>query len=266
MAATVAFASIEFHPDFRNSRKRLGDVEGLKESIKSAGLQNPLTVLEMPERKGEETCNKLYLIAGFRRYEAIRQIRGEDPNAFKEVPVAKRQGSLAEAHFINLIENVQREDLTPLEIADSVEYLLNLGYKQTEISKKIGKSQTWVSNALAFKRQAVPQLQEAVNEGKVSFVLGQQIATLPDKEQRSTVKKIINGDSREKKPTSQAEIRKEIREASGRPIRPTTAEVRHEIARLDEESSKNKLDDFSLGVWTALKWLLGERKTLRRPT
>jgi hypothetical protein len=56
-------------------------------------------------------------------------------------------------------------------------------------------------------------------------------------------------------------VRKVTKE-SGRVIRPSTAEIRHEVKRLLESSAH---DDFEQGVLVALQWALGERKTLRRP-
>jgi hypothetical protein len=52
-----------------------------------------------------------------------------------------------------------------------------------------------------------------------------------------------------------------IRNMSGRIVRPSTAEVRHEVMRLSKETG---LSEFEHGVKTALEWILGDRKTLRR--
>lgn len=61
--------------------------------------------------------------------------------------------------------------------------------------------------------------------------------------------------------SDQEKRRKSIMESSGRIARPSTAEVRHEVMRLSKETG---LSEFERGVATALEWILGDRKTLRR--
>ena len=273
--SNIPFEDIEFHPEIRNPREQLKSIDELVASIKAVGLQFPLTVLHREDKNAEngEKRDRYYLIAGFRRHEAIRTIRGEDSNAFQTVEVKKFRGSIVEAQVLNLTENVQREELTPIEIANGVEILINLGYKQKDIAQKIGKSQTWVSNAMQFRRNATPQLKEAVKSGDISYGFARQIATLDDGEQREKVEKILSepkGDEKsngENKPSKkiEADVRKGVRETSGRPIRPTTGEIRDEVNKLTQVCDDGDADEFNLGVWTALKWILGERKTLRRP-
>jgi len=262
----ILFDDIKFHPEIKNPRDELKDIDDLISSLKSVGLQVPLTVMEI------ELEN--YLVVGFRRHEAIRRIREGDPRAFRTIEVRKFKGSLAEAQVLNITENIQRSELTPMEICRSVEILMNLGYKQKEVAEKIGKSQTWVSNAMQFRKQAVPQLQEAVRTGDIPYGFARDIATLPDKEQRDKVKTLakktsasdqndVKGAPKTNKAVD-AQVRKVVRETSGRVIRPSTSEIRYEVNRLSDTGRKPS-DDFDLGVMIALEWALGERKTLRRP-
>ncbi|MHC4930171.1 MAG: ParB/RepB/Spo0J family partition protein [Planctomycetota bacterium] len=263
----IPFDSIEFSDEITNPRDELKDIDDLMSSIKAVGLQVPLTVLHEVTSVDGEKKERYCLIVGFRRHEAISRIRKQDPNAFRTVEVKKFKGSAAEAQVLNITENIQRSELTPIEICRGVEILLNLGYKQKEIADKIGKSQTWVSNAMQFKRRATPQLQEAVREGKVSYGFARDIATLPDKEQRQRVKQIQSSGDGKKDKAKEVEtgVRKEVRESSGRIIRPSTAEIRYEVQRLFTDSNGDGLDDFDGGVLAALEWALGEKKTLRRP-
>lgn len=265
----IAFDSIEFSDEITNPREELKDIDDLMASIRAVGLQVPLTVLEAAAVPGSKD-KKYYLVVGFRRHEAISRIRAQDSNAFSTVEVKKFKGSAAEAQVLNITENIQRSELTPIEICTGVEILLNLGYKQKDIASKIGKSQTWVSNAMQFKRRATPQLQDAVKEGNVSYGFARDIATLPDKDQRERVKQMKSVSSSEAKEKSKSkdaetEVRKEVRESSGRIIRPSTAEIRYEVQSLTISNGAEKLDDFDSGVMVALKWALGESKTLRRP-
>ena len=271
----IPFDEIEFHEEITNPRDELKDIDDLMSSIKSVGLQVPVTVLHEENRgaKNGERKDRYYLIVGFRRHAAISRIRDQDPNAFRTVEVKKFKGSIAEAQVLNITENIQRSELTPLEVCRGVEILLNLGYKQKEIADKIGKSQTWVSNAMQFKRKATPQLQRAVSKGDISYGFARDIATLPDKEQRKRVKQIQESapeiaeseDAKEKAKMIETEVRKEVRQSSGRIIRPSTAEIRYEVQRLSIENDKEGVDEFEHGILTALEWALGERKTLRRP-
>jgi ParB/RepB/Spo0J family partition protein len=269
----INFESISFHEDITNPRDELKDIEDLMLSIKSVGLQVPLTVLHETLGSGSDKEDRYSLIVGFRRHEAITRIRAKDPNAFRTVEVKKFKGSVAEAQVLNITENIQRSELTPIEVCRGVEILLNLGYKQKEIADKIGKSQTWVSNAMQFKRKATPQLQAAVRDGSVSYGFARDIATLTDKEQRERVKQIVGApvstksseDTKAKAREVETEVRKEVRESSGRIIRPSTAEIRYEVQRLSVEKNGDGIDEFDSGVMIALEWALGEKKTLRRP-
>jgi ParB/RepB/Spo0J family partition protein len=264
----IPFDAIKFHVEITNPRDELKDIPDLIASLKSVGLQVPLTVKQDPKNDGV-----FFLVVGFRRHEAIRQIRDSDPNAFKTVEVKKFKGSFAEAQVLNITENIQRSELTPMEICKSVEILMNLGYKQKDVAEKIGKSQTWVSNAMQFRRQATPQLQEAVRSGDIPYGFARDLATLPDNEQRDKVKGLkkpstISRDEVEGRPRQNKvvdpEVRKTVRESSGRVIRPSTAEVRHEVMRIGQDN-KGSSDEFERGILIALEWTLGERKTLRRP-
>jgi len=268
----IDFESIGFHEDITNPRDELKDIDDLMLSIKAVGLQVPLTVLHETHGSGGDREDQYSLIVGFRRHEAISRIRAKDPDAFRTVEVKKFKGSVAEAQVLNITENIQRSELTPIEVCRGVEILLNLGYKQKEIADKIGKSQTWVSNAMQFKRKATPQLQAAVRDGNVSYGFARDIATLTDREQRERIKQIVGAsadtdsdDTKAKAREVETEVRKDVRESSGRIIRPSTAEIRYEVQRLLVDSNGDGIDEFDHGVMVALEWALGEKKTLRHP-
>jgi ParB-like chromosome segregation protein Spo0J len=133
MATTsIPFDEIAFHPDIVNPREELRDIDELEASIRAVGLQVPLTVLHQENKRPQngEKRNKYFLVVGFRRHEALKRIREGDENAFRSVEVKRFKGSIIEAQVLNLTENIQRCELTPLEIANGVEILFNLGYKQ----------------------------------------------------------------------------------------------------------------------------------------
>lgn len=109
-------------------------LQELADSIKAHGILEPLIVRE-GKKKG-----RYDLIAGERRLRATI-LAGE-----KEVPVVIQDMDDKTAREIMLLENLQREDLRPLEEARAIKMLLEDGSKQDDLAKRIGKSQSWISN------------------------------------------------------------------------------------------------------------------------
>lgn len=107
----------------------------LAESIKQFGIIEPLVVVK---RKGYYE-----LIAGERRWRAARLA------GLKEVPVVIKDFSEQEIVEIALIENIQREDLNPIEEAHAYERLINeFNLKQDEVAERVSKSRTTITNSL----------------------------------------------------------------------------------------------------------------------
>ncbi len=117
-------------------------LRGLTDSIAQHGLLQPIAVAKDPERE-----DSYIIVAGERRYRA-HQLLGRDT-----VPAVITSGNLDE---ISLIENVQREDLNPLEEAAALKKMMERhGYTQGELGKIIGKKQNTVSELL--KLTSLPQ-------------------------------------------------------------------------------------------------------------
>lgn len=118
-------------------------LQGLAESIAQHGLLQPVAVARDPERE-----EGYIIVAGERRYRA-HQLLGRDT-----IPAVMTSGNLDE---ISLIENVQREDLNPLEEAEALKKMMERhGYTQSELGKVIGKKQNTVSELL--KLTILPQV------------------------------------------------------------------------------------------------------------
>lgn len=126
----------------------------LAESIKQHGIISPLIVT----KKG----NDFELIAGERRLRASKLL------GLKEVPVIVRAEQEQKKLEIALIENLQREDLNPLETARAYKRLIDeFNITQEEAAKKVGKARSSVANALRLL--ALPlEVQEALASGKLS--------------------------------------------------------------------------------------------------
>ena len=107
----------------------------LVESIKEQGVIQPLIVRRL--RDGYE------LIAGERRWRAA-QMAG-----LREVPVVIKEATEKEAFEMALVENIQREDLNPIEEAEAYSRLVeDFGYSQAELAARIGKDRSTVSNSM----------------------------------------------------------------------------------------------------------------------
>lgn len=128
----------------------------LADSIRQHGVLQPLMVRPIP---GTGTYQ---LVAGERRWRAARMA------GLSEVPVVIRELDDSEAAEVALIENLQREDLNPIEEAEGYSGLLNtFGLTQDEISRRVGKSRPAVANALRLLNLPSPVL-DMVKKGKLS--------------------------------------------------------------------------------------------------
>lgn len=110
----------------------------LADSLKEHGMLQPLTV-----RRLKESPNRYEIIAGERRWRAAQKA------GLHQVPVVVKEISDREALHIALIENMQREDLNPIEEAQGMKRLMNeFGDSQEDVAKQVGKSRSYVSNAV----------------------------------------------------------------------------------------------------------------------
>ena len=126
----------------------------LMESIREHGIIQPLIV--------RQVNGKLELIAGERRFRASREL------GLKEVPVIIRQAADKEVLEMALIENIQREDLNPMEEARAYERLAReFSMKQEDIAKRVGKNRATVANAIRLLDLAIG-VQEMVSRGKLT--------------------------------------------------------------------------------------------------
>ena len=137
----VRVSAIE--PNRGQPRKEF-DSESLSEladSIREHGVLQPLLVRRMPGATLDEETYQL--VTGERRWRAARMA------GLSEVPVVVREMSEAEVLEFALIENLQREDLNPLEEAGGYQELIDtFGLTQEEVARKVGRSRSAVANAL----------------------------------------------------------------------------------------------------------------------
>ena len=141
-----------FQPRERFDQKKLDD---LVASIKEKGVVQPVIVRD---KNGEYE-----LIAGERRLRAARTL------GIEEIPVIIRNVSDADALELSLIENIQREELNPIEEAKAFKRLMEeFGFSQEEVAKAVGKDRATVANTLRLL--TLPKrAQEMVSGGELSM-------------------------------------------------------------------------------------------------
>lgn len=150
----------------------------LAESIKQHGIISPLVVT----RSGDE----FELIAGERRLRASKIL------GLKEVPVIVREEQDQKKLEIALIENLQREDLNPLETARAYQRLIDeFNITQEEAAKKVGKARSSVANSLRLLSLPL-EVQEALASGKITEAHAKYLLGLEgEAKQINMLKKII---------------------------------------------------------------------------
>ncbi|MDO8548087.1 MAG: ParB/RepB/Spo0J family partition protein, partial [bacterium] len=167
-----------------------GKLNDLARSIRQYGVIQPLTVTRKEFEKPDGGLATEYeLIAGERRLRAAK-IAG-----LREVPVLIRSEFEDDKTKLEIaiIENLQREDLNPVDRAKAFSRLVNeFGFKHIEVAEKIGKSREYVSNTLRLL--AMPQeMQDALSEGKISEGHTRPLLMLTDRpaEQQTLFREIM---------------------------------------------------------------------------
>ncbi len=178
--AVVSLRITEVEPNRAQPRKTF-DPEALSElaaSVREHGIIQPIVVV-----KNE---NGFYtIIAGERRWRAARMAN------LQEIPAIVREYDDKTASEIALIENLQRENLNPMEEADGFRNLMDLyGMTQEEVSEKIGKSRSAVANALRLLALKEP-VREMVRNGKISAGHARTLLAAPDAEQLALAERVI---------------------------------------------------------------------------
>ena len=170
---------VEPNPDQPRQDFDEEELQALADSITVHGIIQPLTVREMP--------NGYYqIIAGERRWRAARMANLSD------VPAVIIEADDKKAMELALIENLQRQDLNPLEEALGYQKLMNeYGLTQEEAAGRVGKSRPAVANALRLLGLC-PEVQERVRKGELSAGHARAILQLKsEKKQQEAAQKIV---------------------------------------------------------------------------
>lgn len=156
--------------------RKIFDEEALKDlsaSIKEKGVFTPILVRK--SLKGYE------LIAGERRLKASKMA------GLKEIPAMVVDFDDANMMEVSLLENVQRENLTPIEEAEAYDNIIKrLNYTQDELSKKVGKSRAYITNSLRILKLPT-RVRTYVNDGKLSLGHAKALLAFEDEDKINEV-------------------------------------------------------------------------------
>ncbi len=179
-ASTIPLSQIE---SCRAQPRKSFDQEKLEEladSIRQHGVIQPLTVRKL-------SSGYYQIIAGERRWRAARMTE------LTEIPAVVIEADDQKAMELAMIENLQREDLNPMEEAEGFRALVaNYGMTQEEAARRVGKSRSAVANAMRLLDLS-PALQELVTDGQLSAGHARALLPLSPGLRAEAAKAVIDG-------------------------------------------------------------------------
>lgn len=170
--STVTLGINDIEPNRDQPRKQFDEkaLEELSKSIEQNGIIQPLLVRPMLD-------GSYQLVAGERRWRAARMA------GLTEVPVTIREMTDEEASVFALIENLQREDLNPVEEAQGLKSLIETyGFTQEETADRVGKSRVAVTNTLRLLKLPASVL-KLLGEGKLTAGHSRALLSLDDEKE-----------------------------------------------------------------------------------
>jgi ParB family chromosome partitioning protein len=209
---TVVYCGIEeVLPNRSQPRKHFDEarLQELAESIKEKGILEPLIVRRVGE--GYE------IIVGERRWRAAQKA------GLREVPVLVREIEGREALEISLIENLQRENLNPIEEAEGFRRLIEeFGLSQEDVAARVGKDRTTVANTLRLLKLP-PEMREHLLQNRMTPGHGRAILSLEGREKQKELCDLIL-----KRGLSVREAEALAKRLSGKPGRPAASDRKKE--------------------------------------
>jgi ParB family chromosome partitioning protein len=165
-ATEVAIDRIDPNPYQPRTQFREEALGELAQSIRASGIIQPLVL----RRHGE----RFQLIAGERRWRAAQQA------GLKQVPAVVRDVPETQALELTLVENLQREDLSPIEQAKAFDRLtLEFGMTQEEVARRTGKDRATVANTLRLLKLE-KSIQELIDLGRLTAGHGRALLAIDD--------------------------------------------------------------------------------------
>lgn len=174
---TIPLSQIDNNPDQPRKRFDEEQLEELKESILAHGLLEPIIVRPVDGR--------YEVVVGERRWRAA-QMAG-----LTEIPAIVRSLTEREAMEIALVENVQREDLSPLEEAEAYKRLMEeFSLTQEEIAERVGKKRSTIANRLRLL-ELDPEIRADLESGRITGGHAKALLSIPVKAKRLRIARRI---------------------------------------------------------------------------
>lgn len=233
--AIVQLKITDVEPNVNQPRKNFDDdkLVELADSIKEHGVIQPIIVTKKD--------NYYQIIAGERRWRASKKA------GLKSIPAIVREYDEKKTREVSLIENIQRQNLNPLETAKAIKELMDEHQMtQEEISKSLGKSRSSIANTLRILNLD-ERVQEMIEMGKISEGHARTIASIsnPEKQYKFALD-IVNLDMN----VRQAEQAAKVVKTTKKPAKP----------------SKGKFETITKDIENKLKKTLGTKVTLNAQT
>lgn len=228
---------IEVNPFQPRSNFNDEALQELATSIRELGVIQPITVRKLD-------FNKYQLVSGERRFRASKLIGLETIPAY--IRIANDQESLEMA----LVENIQRQDLDPIEIALSYQRLIDeIQLTQEKLSERVGKKRSTITNYMRLLRLD-PIIQTGIRDGFVSMGHGRTLVNIEKKEDQISLYEKIIGDNLSVRETERAvkayheggTLQKKAKKSTTSPVftRKATNELRdHLAAKVAVTASEN---------------------------
>ncbi|MGK5091755.1 ParB/RepB/Spo0J family partition protein [Deltaproteobacteria bacterium TL4] len=240
----------QIHPNPQQPRKHFDEetLQGLARSIQSQGIIQPLVV-----RKSLIHPDHYELVTGERRWRALHL------TDISTVPCVCKTISDHELLEVALLENIQRENLTPIEEASSYQQLLQThGYTHEQLARRLGKNRTTLTNMMRLL-QLPDAIQNDLEEGRLTGGHARALLALPTAEEQLRMRTLIL-----KHTWSVRETEKQVRsqlthlephrqqKSSSEAEQPTRQELNLELKNLESEMQRH------LGTKVTLKYHRGK--------
>jgi ParB family chromosome partitioning protein len=207
-------------PNPRQPRKRFDPerLSALTESIAEHGILQPILV--------SEAVDGYLLIAGERR------LRAAQAAGLEHVPAVVRQLADHDQLELALVENLQREDLDPIETADAYRQLIDeFGFTQDDLANRVGRARSTVANTLRLLELA-RGIQAAVGDGRLTEGHGRALGGLPTELQDRVLDSVIG---QELSVRQTEELVRRLREPKPEPGGPPARKADAELERVEED-------------------------------
>ncbi|HRE41270.1 MAG TPA: ParB/RepB/Spo0J family partition protein [Ignavibacteria bacterium] len=180
----IEIESIDLNPNQPREEFTDNELNELKNSIKEYGLLNPVTVKLSNDKK------RYILIAGERRLRATKLL-GE--TKIKASILDKQDMSSMELAVLAIIENIQREDLNPIELSNSYQMLIdNYGLTQEQLAEKVKKQRSTIANILRLQKLPA-EIKVSLKKNEISEAHARVLLRIDDREKQLNLwRKVIS--------------------------------------------------------------------------